>query len=388
MNKQNILALDLKPAMRVTKSVGIGIVLLLAAALIALITPSTASAAPPCEGPTTTRLVTDLAQGAKGSTIGPDGALYVTEGAAGRISRVDPLTGDKTTFASGLPPAIISIGGSSIGGAIDVAFIDNIAYVLVTLVDSYVGGTGVDGIYRVDGPDSFTVVADIGAFNVANPPSTPFDVPTGLQYALQTYRGGFLVTDGHLNRVLRVTLDGEIAVFIAFGNIVPTGLAVKGNTVYMAEAGPVPHLPQDGKVVSFTAKSPTATVVAPAPPSSSTWNLAAATFFTRSHRVSSRPAALRQHRRCVTPARSSRSTRTAPSPSSRTVWTSRPRWSSSGTPRTSSPSWERSGRSTASRVGPRACRVEQPAGLTLERRRRKCLCIWIATTSRERLEVP
>jgi len=98
---------------------------------------------------------------------------------------------------------------------------------------------------------------------LANQPSG-FDiaVPTGLQYALQTYRGGFLVTDGHLNRVLRVTLDGEIAVFIAFGNIVPTGLAVKGNTVYMAEAGPVPHLPQDGKVVSFTAKSPTAAVVA------------------------------------------------------------------------------------------------------------------------------
>ncbi len=263
MNKQNILALDLKPAMRVTKSVGIGIVLLLAAALIALITPSTASAAPPCEGPTTTRLVTDLAQGAKGSTIGPDGALYVTEGAAGRISRVDPLTGDKTTFASGLPPAIISIGGSSIGGAIDVAFIDNIAYVLVTLVDSYVGGTGVDGIYRVDGPDSFTVVADIGAFNLSHQPSG-FDiaVPTGLQYALQTSRGGFLVTDGHLNRVLRVTLDGEVTVLIAFGNIVPTGLAVRGNTVYMAEAGPVPHLPQNGKVVSFEPKSPTAAVVA------------------------------------------------------------------------------------------------------------------------------
>src|SRR5438046_7215237 len=266
MNKQNILALDLKPAMRVTKSVGIGIVLLLAAALIALITPSTASAAPPCEGPTTTRLVTDLAQGAKGSTIGPDGALYVTEGAAGRISRVDPLTGDKTTFASGLPPAIISIGGSSIGGAIDVAFIDNIAYVLVTLVDSYVGGTGVDGIYRVDGPDSFTVVADIGAFNVANPPSTPFDVPTGLQYALQTYRGGFLVTDGHLNRVLRVTLDGEVTVLIAFGNIVPTGLEVRGNTIYMAEAGPVPHLPENGKVVSFGPNSPTATEVASGAP--------------------------------------------------------------------------------------------------------------------------
>jgi len=268
MNKQNILALDLKPAMRVTKSVGIGIVLLLAAALIALITPSTASAAPPCEGPTTTRLVTDLAQGAKGSTIGPDGALYVTEGAAGRISRVDPLTGDKTTFASGLPPAIISIGGSSIGGAIDVAFIDNIAYVLVTLVDSYVGGTGVDGIYRVDGPDSFTVVADLGQFNLDNPPTIPFPyfIQTGLQYALQTYRGGFLVADSHLNRVLRVTLDGEISVLIPFDNIVPTGLEVRGNTVYMAEAGPDPHVPQDGKVVSFAPTSPTATEVASGTP--------------------------------------------------------------------------------------------------------------------------
>jgi hypothetical protein len=261
MNKQNILALALKPAMRVTKSVDTGIVLMLAAALIAMITPSAASVRRPCEGPTATRLVTGLVEGAKGSTIGPDGALYVTEGAAGRISRADPQTGDITTFASGLPPAIISIGGP-----IDVTFIDNVAYVLVTLVSPDVGGSHVDGIYRVDGPDSFTVVADIGAFNLANPPPTPFDVPTGLQYALQTFRGGFLVTDGHLNRVLRVTLDGEITVSIQFDNIVPTGLEVRGNTIYMAEAGPVPHLPQDGKVVSFGPNSPTATEVASGAP--------------------------------------------------------------------------------------------------------------------------
>jgi len=268
MNKQNILALALKPAKGVTKSVGIGIVLLLAAALVAIIMPSAASAQSPCEGPTATLLVTGL-EGATGSTVGPDGALYVTEGVAGRISRVDPLTGEKTTFASGLPPAILSIGGSSIGGAIDVAFIDNIAYVLVTLVsDPLFPSSDVDGIYRVDGPDSFTVVADIGAFNLANPPTIPFqvDVKTGLQFALQTYRGGFLVTDGHLNRVLRVTLDGEITVLIAFGNIVPTGLEVRGNTIYMAEAGPVPHLPENGKVVSFGPNSPTATEVASGAP--------------------------------------------------------------------------------------------------------------------------
>src|SRR6266513_73647 len=265
MNTQNILALPLKPAMRVTKFHfgGAIIVIMLAVGLVA------ASAAPPSGGPTATRLVTGLAEGAKGSTIGPDGALYVTEGAAGRISRVDPLTGEKTTFASGLPPAILSIGGSSIGGPIDVAFIDNIAYVLVTLVsDPLFPSSDVDGIYRVDGPDSFTVVADIGAFNLANPPtiSFPYFIQTGLQYALQTYRGGFLVADSHLNRVIRVTLDGEISVLIPFDNIVPTGLEVRGNTVYMVEAGPDPHLPIAGKVVSFGPTSPTATEVASGTP--------------------------------------------------------------------------------------------------------------------------
>jgi hypothetical protein len=256
MNKQNILALALKPAMRVAKFHfgGAIIVMMLAVGLVA------ASAAP-----TATRLVTGL-QGAMGSTIGPDGALYVTEGAVGRISRVDPQTGEKTTFASGLPRALPAIG---IGGAIDVAFIDNVAYVLVTLVSSDLGGSDVDGIYRMDGPNNFTLVADIGQFNLDNPPTIPCPtcfVLTGLQYALQTYGGGFLVADSHLNRVLRVTLDGEINVLIDFGNIVPTGLEVRGTTVYMAEAGPDPHLLQDGKVVSFDARSPTATEVASGTP--------------------------------------------------------------------------------------------------------------------------
>src|SRR6185437_17009350 len=126
------------------------------------------------------------------------------------------------------------------------------------------GGHDVDGIYRVDGPDTFTVVADIGAFNLQNPPTIPFSyvVKTGVLYALQPYRDGFLVTDAHLNRVLQVSLDGAISVVIPFDNIVPTGMAVWGNTVYMAEAGPVPFLPQDGKVVTFNPQSPTAAEVA------------------------------------------------------------------------------------------------------------------------------
>jgi hypothetical protein len=47
--------------------------------------------------------------GATGSGIGPGGALYVTEGVAGRLLRVDPRTGAITTFASGLPQQMSSV---------------------------------------------------------------------------------------------------------------------------------------------------------------------------------------------------------------------------------------------------------------------------------------
>ena len=81
-------------------------------------------ARPATAQPTVTRLVSGL-EGASGSTVGPDGALYLTEGAVGRISRVDPQTGQVTTFASGLPRSIIGFGGPT-----DIAFIGNTAYVV------------------------------------------------------------------------------------------------------------------------------------------------------------------------------------------------------------------------------------------------------------------
>jgi hypothetical protein len=224
-----------------------GWLILLLLALLASVVPSAATAAGPSGGPTAHRLVAGL-EGGSGSTIGPDRALYVTESAAGRITRVDPRTGATTTFASGLPELIPEVG---FGGPVDVAFLGRTAYVLVTLVGPDVGGSDVVGIYRVDGPDRFSVVVDIGAFSIANPPATDFFVPSGVQYALQAYRGGLLVTDGHHNRVLWVTRDGEVSVLRAFGNIVPTGLEVRGRTIYLAQAGPVPHLPEDGKVVAF-----------------------------------------------------------------------------------------------------------------------------------------
>jgi hypothetical protein len=51
--------------------------------------------------------------------------------------------------------------------------------------------------------------------------------------------------------VLGATLQGRVTEVMAFDNIVPTGLAAWGNMVLMAEAGSIPHAPEDGKIVAF-----------------------------------------------------------------------------------------------------------------------------------------
>jgi hypothetical protein len=232
----------------------------LAALLLpALAVPGVAHSATPLPAPVLDEFAAGL-DGASGSTIGPDGALYVTEGEKGDVTRIDLQTGRPSTFATGLPPAVVDFGG-----AVDVAFLGETAYVLVTLVGADVGGSDVVGIYRVDDADSVTVVADIGAWAADNPPDTDFDVPSGVQFALQPVRGGLLVTDGHHNRVLRVTPDGTISEVAQFGNIVPTGLDVSGRKVYLAEAGPVPHPPEDGRVVRIPLKGATSTGDGPKP---------------------------------------------------------------------------------------------------------------------------
>lgn len=193
------------------------------------------------------QFVTGL-QGAAGSTVGPGGDIFVTEGLIGRVTRVDPRTGATSTYAEGLPPSVIGIGG-----AVDIAFIGKTGYVLVALLSAF--SDGIDGVYRIDGPDTFTLIADLGAYSAANPPATPFDLPSGVQWSIEPYRGGLLVSDGHHNRVLWVSRQGDIREFKTFGNVVPTGMDVSGHTVYLALAGPAPHAPADGQVVTFGPKS-------------------------------------------------------------------------------------------------------------------------------------
>ncbi len=48
---------------------------------------------------------------------------------------------------------------------------------------------------------------------------------------------------------------------LAFGNTVPTGIDVAGRKIFLGEAGPVPHRPETGRVVSFTHRARSAHTV-------------------------------------------------------------------------------------------------------------------------------
>ncbi|MGK5114494.1 MULTISPECIES: ScyD/ScyE family protein [unclassified Geodermatophilus] len=193
--------------------------------------------------PTEARLLASGLGGGSGSTIGPDGDLYVTEPTAGEVSRIDRRTGEVTVVATCLP---LRGAAATAGGAMDVAFLDDTMYVLVGLV-----ADAVTGVYRVDDEDTCTVVADTGAFSRANPPPVGGEAPGGVPYAMQPFRGGFLITDGNHNRVLRADPDGDVRSVLQLGNVVPTGLDGEGRRVHLALAGPVPHRPEDGRIVSF-----------------------------------------------------------------------------------------------------------------------------------------
>ena len=188
-----------------------------------------------------------------GSTSGPGGALYVTDGSNGEVLRIDRRDGAVSTFATGLPQKAFQ--GQDIGGPVDVAFIGQTAYVLVTLVSGEIFGepfgdpSAKNGLYRIERDGTHTLVADIGQWSIDNPPEPAFFVDTGVQFSMEPYRDGFLVTDGHHNRVLWVDRDGSISEFAAFGNVVPTGLETTGDSVFVTQMGHIPHEPEDGKVV-------------------------------------------------------------------------------------------------------------------------------------------
>jgi hypothetical protein len=211
----------------------------------------------------------------RGMALGPDGMLYVAEagsggstevtlpdgsttkvGTTGRISKIDPATGTRTTVADNLP-SNAGPEGDSVGPA-DVAFIGNTLYYIQTHGGAAFGFPNTPtGLYRVNANGTTTLIADIGKFNIDNPVT---DVSSGAQqdiepggnpYAMTVRDGAFWVTDGNQNQIMKITTAGEITRIAEFsGHPVTTGIAYKpsGGPFYVTTLGQFPFNASDGNV--------------------------------------------------------------------------------------------------------------------------------------------
>ena len=193
-----------------------------------------------------------------GSTIGPDGALYVTDGSAGSVLRVDRRTGRITDLRRRdcrrrrSPPTSVDRWTSRSSAARRTCSSRwSAARSSVLEVGRSATPTRRTASIASERGGAFTLVADIGQWSVDHPPVPAIFIDTGVHYAMESYRGGFLVTDGHHNRVLWVSGRGSIREVATFGNVVPTGLEVTKGRVFITQLGPIPHEPEDGKVLAL-----------------------------------------------------------------------------------------------------------------------------------------
>ena len=209
--------------------------LLLGSALaLAFTAPSPVSGKPVVVRGTPTPVITTYATGfnnPRGLKFGPDGMLYVAEGGTGggnstvgqceqvpapvgpysgaatggRISRVDS-NGVRTTVTDQFPSSQTS--ENLVSGVADVAFIGDTLYAITAGSGCSHGVPNTDnGIFRVGGDGSITLVADLSAFQKAHPVAHPeaddFE-PDGTWYSMIAVRGYLYAVESNHGEIDRI----------------------------------------------------------------------------------------------------------------------------------------------------------------------------------------
>ena len=228
----------------------------------------------------------------RGLKFGPGGNLYVAEGGAGgtlstvgrckqaagvgpytggftaRISKVAP-DGTVSTVVDNLPSSQTNAAtGSLVSGVADVAFINGTLYAILAGAGCSHGLAGTNnGVIRVNADGSWTLIANLSAFQkahpVANPQPDDFE-PDGTWYSMVKANGILYAVEPNHGELDAITTTGSISrvsdISLIQGHIVPTALAYNGANFLVSNLDTFPIKDGSSKIMKITPSGTLTTV--------------------------------------------------------------------------------------------------------------------------------
>jgi hypothetical protein len=220
----------------------------------------------------------------RGLKFGPDGYLYVAEGGLGgtdstvgqceqvmppvgpytggmtaRISKISP-EGVRTTVVDGVPSSQTSADlGSLISGVADVAFLKGKLYAVLAGAGCSHGIAGVpNAVIRVNSDGTWSIVADLSAFVMANPVQNPeaddFE-PDGTWYSMIALGRSLFAVEPNHGELDRITPKGKISRVIDIsasqGHIVPTSVEFYRGRFYVGNLETFPFVQGGAKILEI-----------------------------------------------------------------------------------------------------------------------------------------